>query len=160
LDSVIGTEPAGISGVEWRPLRVFADDRGAVLHMVRADAPGFSGFGEVYFSELRPGVTKGWKLHLRMTQRLAVPVGRIRFVLFDARPDSPTTGRIMTCISGRPDRYGLLIIPPGIWYGFENLSEGPALLANCADLIHDPAESRILPLDTPEIPFDWKGARS
>ena len=77
MDPVTGPALAELAGVEWRPLRVIADDRGAVLHMVRADAPGFAGFGEVYFSELRPGVTKGWKLHLRMTQRLAIVQDRL-----------------------------------------------------------------------------------
>lgn len=144
-----------MAGVEMRPLRVIADDRGAVLHMLRADSPGFSGFGEVYFSELRPGVTKGWKLHLKMTQRLAVPVGRIQFVLYDDRPDSPTHRKIVELQSGRPDCYGLLVIPPGIWYAFRNLAAGPSLLANCADLWHDPLESRVRPLNAPEIPYIW-----
>lgn len=160
MDTVTGPALAELAGVEWRPLRAIADDRGAVLHMVRADAPGFAGFGETYFSELRPGVIKGWKLHLRMTQRLAVPVGRIRFVLFDVRPGSPTFGKTMVCLSGRPDRYGLLIIPPGIWYGFENISEGSALIANCTDLMHDQTESRILPLNSVEIPYRWPAAKA
>lgn len=149
-----------LPGVEWRPLRVITDERGAVLHMLRADTPGFGGFGEVYFSELRPRVTKGWKLHLRMTQRLAVPVGQIHFVLCDERADSPTRGRWSEFHVGRPERYGLLIIPPGIWYSFRNTGEAAALIANCADLPHDPAESRVLALATSELPYQWPADRA
>src|SRR5438128_1654836 len=65
------------------PLRIIADDRGAVLHMLRADSPFFTGFGEVYFSETRSGTVKPWKRHRRMTQRLAVPVGRMLFAILD-----------------------------------------------------------------------------
>ena len=147
---------AQIAGVGWRPLPVISDDRGAVLHMLRADSPEFTTFGEAYFSELRPKVVKGWKLHLRMTQRLVVPVGRIRFVIFDNRPDSPTRGTVMEVQSGRPDHYGLLTIPPGLWYGFQNVGACDALIANCADMMHDPAESKIIPLGNPEIPFRWE----
>lgn len=147
---------AQIAGVVWRPLRVISDDRGAVLHMLRADSPEFTTFGEAYFSELRPQAVKGWKLHLRMTQRLVVPVGRIRFVIFDTRPDSPTLGTVMEVQSGRPDHYGLLTIPPGLWYGFQNVGTCDALIANCADMMHDPAESKGLPLGSREIPFQWE----
>jgi hypothetical protein len=30
-----------VAGVEIRPLQVIVDDRGAVMHMLRADAPHF-----------------------------------------------------------------------------------------------------------------------
>ncbi len=48
-----------IEGVMLTTLRQITDERGAVLHMLRADAPGFRGFGECYFSEIRPGVRQG-----------------------------------------------------------------------------------------------------
>lgn len=158
MDTVTGKALTELVGVEWRPLRVIADDRGAVLHMMRADTPGFSSVREIYFSELRPRIIKGWKRHIRMTQRFVVPVGRIRFVLYDARDGMATSGQIMVCCSGRPDRYGLLTIPPGIWYGFENIGEAPALIANCADQMHDPTESKTLPLNSGEIPYQWSVA--
>lgn len=155
MDALKEGEVGTIEGVGWRPLRVIADERGTVLHMLRADSPEFTRFGEVYFSEVLPGVVKGWKLHLRMTQRLAVPAGRITFVIYDRRKDSATSGKWMRVEAGRPEDYGLLVIASGLWYSFGNSSQAPALIANCSDLMHDPLESQVLPLDTPEIAYRW-----
>jgi dTDP-4-dehydrorhamnose 3,5-epimerase len=150
---------ASIAGVEYHPLRVVADERGAVLHMLRTEAPKFARVGEVYFSEVKPSAIKAWKLHLRMTQRLAVPVGQVRFVLYDRRPESPTRGNLREVVLGRPDNYGLLIIPPQVWYGFTNDGQQTALIANAPDLAHDPDEAQRLPVETPEIPYQWSPIR-
>jgi dTDP-4-dehydrorhamnose 3,5-epimerase len=130
-----------IAGIHLEPLRVIGDERGAVLHMLRADSPLFRAFGEIYFSEINPGVLKGWKRHRRATQHLAVPRGRVRFALHDERPDSPTRGATARCEIGRPDAYALLVIPPQVWYAWRCLGAEPALLVNCSDLPHDPGES-------------------
>ena len=61
-----------VDGVVETELRQIADPRGAVLHMLRADAADFTRFGECYFSEVAPGAVKAWKLHRRQTQELAV----------------------------------------------------------------------------------------
>jgi dTDP-4-dehydrorhamnose 3,5-epimerase len=76
-----------------------------------------------------------------MTQHIAVPHGRVRFSLFDDRPGSATSGARVTHELGRPDRYSLLVIPPGVWYGWEALGGAPALLVNCADVPHQAGES-------------------
>ena len=144
-----------VQGVVIQDLRVISDDRGAVLHMMRCDSPLFTRFGEIYFSEVNPGQVKAWKLHAEMTQRFAVPVGRLRFAIFDQRPDSGTFGNVMFVELGRPDAYRLLLIPPGLWYGFGNPAEGPSVLANCADLPHAPAESHQVPATSPGFPSCW-----
>jgi dTDP-4-dehydrorhamnose 3,5-epimerase len=137
-----------IEGVALTPLRQIVDDRGAVLHMLRADATGFRGFGECYFSEIRPRVLKAWKRHNRQTQNLAVPVGRVRFVISDTREGSPTNGALQLIELGRPDAYARLTIPPNVWYGFACLTDTPALVANCADIAYEPGESEAIALDT------------
>lgn len=139
------------AGVTVRELRVISDARGAVLHMFRTDQPDAAPVAEVYFSEVNAGTTKGWKRHTRMTQRLAVPVGRMRFTLFDDRTDSPTRGAVASVVLGRPDRYALLTIPPGIWYAFAAVGAS-AIVANCADLTHDPTESEQRAIGAPEMP--------
>jgi dTDP-4-dehydrorhamnose 3,5-epimerase len=145
-----------ISGVVIQPLQQIVDHRGAVLHMLRCDSPLFQGFGEVYFSEVIPGVTKAWKRHRLMTQYFAVPVGRIRLVLFDDRSGSSSCGRLEEYLLGRPDHYVLVRIPPLLWYGFQGLGDSPALVANCTDLPHDPGEVENLALTAPAIPYRWE----
>ena len=140
------TGAPSIEGLLLTPLRVIADDRGALLHMLRADAPEFTRFGECYFSEVLPGAIKAWKRHRTQTQNLAVPVGRIRIVVYDAREDSRTRGRGEAIELGRPDAYARLRIPPRLWYGFVALGTTAALIANCADAPHDPGEAESAPV--------------
>ncbi len=144
-----------IEGVISVPLKVIEDDRGAVLHMLRADSQHFNGFGEVYFSQVNPGAVKGWKRHRLMTQRFAVPMGRIKIVIHDDREGSPTRGRTEEHILGRPDAYRLLIIPPMLWYGFQGLGKAPSVMTNCSDIPHDPGESDQMSLETETIPYAW-----
>ncbi len=149
------TTEASIDGVLVTALRQIVDERGAVLHHMRSDAPEFTIFGECYFSEMVPGAVKAWKRHREQTQHLAVPIGRVRFVLYDDREPSPTLGEIQVVELGRPDDYNRLCIPRGLWYGFTCLSDRRALIANCADRPHDPDDAELRPEDDPGIPYRW-----
>ncbi len=149
------TTEASIDGVLVTALRQIVDERGAVLHHMRRDAPEFTTFGECYFSEIVPGAVKAWKRHREQTQHLAVPIGRVRFVVYDDRESSPTLGEIQVVELGRPDDYNRLCIPRGLWYGFTCLSDRPALIANCADRPHDPDDAELRPEDDPGIPYRW-----
>lgn len=142
-----------VAGLQAYPLRQLHDARGAVLHMLRCDAPHFAGFGEVYFSLVHHGSIKAWKRHRRMAQNIAVPIGRIGLVVFDDRDQSASRGARDRLVVGRPGHYCLIHIPPMVWYGFTGLSAEPALIANCADLPHDPAETETRPVD--EDAFAW-----
>lgn len=144
-----------IEGLVLTDLRQIPDDRGAVLHMLRCDSPSFTRFGECYFSEVRPGAVKAWKKHRLQTQNLAVPIGRIKLVVYDERHESSTNGQLMRIDLGRPDSYMRVTIPQGLWYGFACLGKNPALLVNCPDLPHDPNDSDKLPEDDALIPYEW-----
>ena len=146
-----------INGVELTELRQVQDPRGAVLHMLRSDSLGFTQFGECYFSEVLPGAIKAWKRHLIQTQNIAVPVGRIRIVIFDDRKDSETYKQLQIEELGRPDKYLRIEIPPKLWYGFTCISEFPALLVNCPDIPHDPLESEKIDTNYSVIPYKWAG---
>jgi dTDP-4-dehydrorhamnose 3,5-epimerase len=138
------TRAVTIAGLQLTPLRQVEDARGAVLHMLRADTPGFTRFGECYFSQVNPGAVKAWKRHQLQTQNLAVPCGRVRFVIYDARESSSTHGQLDVIELGRPDCYARLCIPPLLFYGFTCVGASAALVANCTDRPHDPAESESL----------------
>jgi dTDP-4-dehydrorhamnose 3,5-epimerase len=145
-----------IEGVSLTELRQIGDERGTVLHMLRCDAPEFTRFGECYFSEVLPGAVKAWKRHRAQTQNLAVPVGRIRMVVYDDRQGSATRGTLQVLELGRPEAYSRLRIPPGLWYGFACMGAKPALLANCADLPHDKDESDVRSIYDSLIPYSWE----
>jgi dTDP-4-dehydrorhamnose 3,5-epimerase len=143
-----------IDGVRIMPLRQIVDERGKVMHMLRADAPHFRGFGEIYFSAVHPGAIKAWHLHKKMVLNYAVPVGTIKLVLYDERAGSKTRGEVQEIFLG-PDNYNLVTIPELVWNGFKGVGPGTALVANCATLPHDPAEiERREPRDD-RIPYDW-----
>ena len=144
-----------IDGVFIEKLKKIDDPRGNVMHMLRCDAPYFKSFGEVYFSEINPGMIKAWRKHLKMTQLFAVPIGKIRLVIFDDRKQSPTVGEIMEIETG-VDNYCLIRIPALVWYGFKGMMEPFSLVTNCADIPHDPNEIvRADPAD-PIVPYIWK----
>ena len=143
-----------IEGVRIFPLKQIGDERGMVMHMLRADAPHFEGFGEVYFSVVRSGVVKAWKRHRLMTQNFAVPVGEIRLVIFDDREGSVTRGAIQEIVTGT-GYYALIRLPPMLWYGFKGTGQGDSLIANCASIPHDPSESESIALDSGLVPYRW-----
>jgi dTDP-4-dehydrorhamnose 3,5-epimerase len=148
------TDPGAVEGVSVTPLKQIRDDRGAVMHMLRADSPQFERFGEVYFSFVKRGVVKAWKRHRAMTQNFAVPVGAIRLVVYDDREGSATHGRVQEIETGA-DHYALVRIPPLVWYGFQGTGEGESMIANCASLPHDPAESESVEWNSGRIPYRW-----
>ena len=144
-----------LHGVQMVPLRRIPDERGMVMHMLRNDDPHFTEFGEIYFSVVYPGVIKGWHLHSRMTINYAVVDGNIKLVLYDQRKSSPTYQQIQEIVFGQVN-YQLVRVPPGVVNGFTAVGGQRALVANCADIPHDPNEiTRIDPF-TPTIPYDWR----
>jgi dTDP-4-dehydrorhamnose 3,5-epimerase len=148
-------EPVVIDGVEIFQLKRIQDERGIVMHMLRSDDSHFQRFGEIYFSVIFPGVIKGWHLHSRMTINYAVVDGNIKLVLFDQRHGSKTGGRLQEIFFGQVN-YQLVRIPPGVVNGFTTIGGQRAIVANCADMPHDPTEiTRIDPF-TPTIPYDWR----
>jgi dTDP-4-dehydrorhamnose 3,5-epimerase len=154
--TTIGSDDAdsGIEGVLITPLKRICDDRGQVMHMLRADDLHFERFGEVYFSMVYPGRIKGWHIHSVMTLNYALVTGRINLVLYDDREDSRTRGKIQELLLDQSN-YCLITIPRGIWNGFKGLGITPSIVANCATDPHDPGEIRRIDPFSTDIPYDW-----
>jgi len=150
-----------IEGVEIHPLKVIADERGSIRHMLRASDEWFRGFGEIYFSTIHPNIVKAWHLHKGMALAYACVVGQVAIGLVDSREHSPTRDaqQIVYLASPEvePESYQLLVIPPKVWNGFRvptGITED-AMIANCASLEHDPNEIvRVHPMFFP-FAFDW-----
>ena len=143
-----------IDGVKIIPLRQIADERGKIMHMIKATDPHFIRFGEIYFSCAWPGTIKAWHIHKSMTINNAVMVGRAKLVMYDLRENSPTKGVLQEVFFGE-DNYCLVQMPPGIANGYKAYGDKMVVLANCATEPHDPDEIVRLDPFTPDIPYDW-----
>jgi len=146
-----------IEGIGLTKLKIIPGDNGAVMHGLKSQEASFKSFGEAYFSFVSQGKIKGWKRHKKMTLNLIVPVGKIRFVLYDDRSDSKTKGAFNDFCLGPEIQYSRLTIPPGIWMAFQGVGDGQNLLLNIADISHDPSEAEQLQIENSRIPnFKWQ----
>ena len=139
-----------VNGIYITPLKRISVPGGDVLHAMKKSDPGYVGFGEAYFSQVDGGAIKAWKRHKKMILNLVVPVGKIRFVLFDDREVS--NSRFQEVIISK-DNYCRLTVPPMIWMGFQGLSDNVSMLLNIANIVHEPNE--VDKKNIEQIEFNW-----
>jgi len=141
-----------IEGVSFSQRKIIEGVKGDVLHVLKQSDVEFTSFGEAYFSIVNKGVIKGWKKHREMILNLSVPIGIVKFVLYDDRVDSPTSGQYFEKILSIKD-YGILTVAPGIWVAFQGLDEDNLLL-NIASIEHSPDEADTM--DVSAIKYIWE----
>lgn len=124
------------------------------MHMLRRTDPHFIEFGEIYFTTVYRNVVKGWHRHREMSLNYACVHGRVKLVVFDDRPGSPSRGSLMEVFLGT-DSHLLAVVPPGVWNGMKGMSEPFALVANCATHPHDPARTERADPFGDTVPYDW-----
>ncbi|MHA6286998.1 dTDP-4-dehydrorhamnose 3,5-epimerase family protein [Maricaulis sp. CAU 1757] len=103
-----------------------------------------------------PRKVSAWHCHEHQVDHFSVINGQFRVVLFDGRPDSPTKGTVEQ-VRLSDLRPLVLVVPPGVWHGVENLCHTDGLAINFFDRPYDyenPDEWR-LPQDTDQIPFSF-----
>lgn len=122
-----------VNQISITPLKRIQVIGGDVLHGMKCCDPGYTGFGEAYFSFVDYRAVKAWKKHLRMTLNFVVPLGNVLFVFLDAQ------GTVREEMVGE-NRLVRLTVPPGLWFGFQGLSSPHSLIMNVADICHDPLE--------------------
>jgi dTDP-4-dehydrorhamnose 3,5-epimerase len=146
-----------IDGVLVKEVRNVAKDNGYLTELWREDWP-LSGahVAQVFQAVIEVGGISAWHVHQLATDRLFANHGLVKIVLYDARAGSPTSGRVnvLRCGTTRPL---LVVVPPGVWHGVQNLGSEPAFLINMPDRAYRyefPDHWR-LPQDTSEIPYSF-----
>jgi len=145
-----------IDGVAVRPAKVLPDERGRLGEIMRADAPWFEKFGQVYFTTTYPGVVKAWHYHKKQTDHFYVIKGMVKIALYDRRENWPTYGVVNELYLGEHCP-GLLRIPPGVMHGWMCVGRNEAYIVNVVSEMYnyaDPDEFRTDPHDN-NIPYDW-----
>ncbi len=128
-----------IHDIKITPLKTISDNRGKVMHMLRADSPVFEKFGEIYFSTIYHQSIKGWHLHKESALNYVCIKGKVKLVLFDDRKESASKGVLQELIL-TPENYFLVTIPPYIWNGFKGIAKEESIIANCLTLPHNERE--------------------
>ena len=146
-----------IEGVVITPLSVIETKGGDVLHGLKQGEKDYAGFGEAYFSMIEYGVIKGWKRHKEMILNLVVPLGSVRFILYEDRTESLSYNEFQEIVISRTENYCRLTIPPMVWMAFQGLDKNGSILLNIASIEHSSEEVDRKELN--EIIFDWMGTK-
>jgi dTDP-4-dehydrorhamnose 3,5-epimerase len=128
------------------PLKKIYNTKGDIYHAIKKSDDGFNGFGEAYFSTIHKNEVKGWKKHTKMSLNLIVPMGEIKFVIYNKR-----TKEFFSAILSQGN-YQRLTVRPGVWVAFKGLDEKNMLL-NIASIEHDPNEA--INIELSEIKYEW-----
>lgn len=128
------------------PLKQIFNPRGDILHAMKKSDVGFEGFGEAYFSTINKGDIKGWKKHTKMTLNLVVPIGEIKFVIYDDIRNDFFSVRLSK------NNYQRLTVKSGLWMAFTGINEFNILL-NIASIEHSKEEA--INKELKEIIYEW-----
>jgi len=147
-----------IEGVKVKEVKHVATGYGFLTEMFRGDwGLGATLVEQVFQATLAPGRISAWHAHEHTTDRLFVNRGLFKLVLYDARGGSSTFGCVNEFRFGSV-RPALLVIPPKVWHGIQNVSSEDSSLVNLVDhayLYRGPDHWR-LPPNTPEIPYSFE----
>ncbi len=158
-----------LHGVAVHRVPRFVDDRGFFMEIYRAkaDHPGSEGladfFRDVPVAQVNFTVVnaenhvKGLHYHLKQQDIWFCPSpSKAKFVLYDVRKDSPTSGGTQVIVAG--DGHDLLVrIPEGVAHGYRPLTNPCALLYLVTRTfdVKDPDEWRIA-WDHPAVKDLWE----
>jgi dTDP-4-dehydrorhamnose 3,5-epimerase len=144
-----------IVGVDLRRAPTHADERGTLTEIYDARW-GFTDDPLVYAYHVtvEPGQIRGWAMHREQNDRLFAYTGVLRIVLYDARTDSDTFGRVNVFHLGDHDR-ALISIPAGVWHAVQNVSQREGAFINLPSrpYEHDDPDKYRLPLENDVIPY-------
>ena len=158
-----------IAGVEVHRLSRHVDDRGFFMEIYRAkgDLPGSEAlaafFRDVPVAQINFTIVnaenhiKGMHYHLKQQDVWFCPSpSKAKFVLFDVRKDSPTSGQTQVIVAG--DGHDVLVlIPEGVAHGYRPLTNPCALFYIVTRTFdaRDPDEWRIA-WDHPAVKDLWE----
>ena len=135
-----------MDGVILTPLKRIYNQEGDIFHGMKKSDYGFNGFGEAYFSSIKKGSIKGWKKHNKMTLNIIVPLGVIKFVVYNEIKEE------FFSVELSEKNYQRLTVESGYWVAFTGKGDNNILL-NIASIEHDPNESTNLNLN--KIKYEW-----
>ena len=118
---------------------------GDVLRVLRRNEIKRWNFAEAYFSKIKYGKVKAWKLHLKMTINVVVPKGKVKFVFYSNK-------KFRSILIGERN-YCRLTIPPRVWFGFVGMSKLESIILSLTNIKHTAKE--VMRVKKNKIKFNW-----
>ncbi len=152
-------EPVGelIDGVRTREVKNVLSNNAVTTEVFREDwnATGKEVKHIIHVS-FQPRAVSAWHCHENQTDAVFVTRGFIKMVLYDDREKSPTRGLVNVFNLGA-SRPRLLLIPPNVWHGVQNMSNEISSIIDFFDrqFCYEDPDDWLLPVDTPEIPYTF-----
>ena len=136
-----------LSKIKITSLKIIKSSKGDVMRVLKKKDLKSWNFSEAYFSKVKFGKIKAWKLHLKMTLNLVVPSGRVKFVFYSEQ------GKRFRVIEIGDKKYSRLTVPPKIWFGFKGVSKKENIILNLTNIKYNSRE--ILRRNRNKIKFNW-----
>jgi dTDP-4-dehydrorhamnose 3,5-epimerase len=151
-----------IFGVEFKFLKTHRDPRGFFREVIRSTDDLFTSgvFGQWSHSKMQKSVVKAWHYHHVQYDWWYCPIGQLRTVLVDNRPESPTYRARIEILMGDSAEFGedthevCVKIPPGVLHGCKVLSE-QAHLFYITSTTYDPNEEGRIPFNSSDVGYEW-----
>ena len=122
--------------IEFKEIKVFANDQGYLFETVRKDDKFFDGeFGQVLISVIYHGVIKGFHKHQHQTDYTTCIKGNIKYVVAKEKEDGTADVKVYTIGEKNPV---IIKVPPGHWHGYMPLGNQEAVILHVMDKLYDP----------------------
>ena len=123
------------------------NNKGDLFKFIRSDDQElFIGFGECYFSSVKPFEHKGIKLHKLTSSYLLCVSGSIEFRIYSDNYNFDKVDLSAPNLDESTSSFPCLFIPSGTSYSFYNPTSIPSLILSFTSMPHDPSESLSFPL--------------
>ena len=144
-----------IDGVMIKKLVRHPDERGYFEEIIRVTDDFFKeGFGQLSHSYMVKGVVKAWHVHTTQIDWWYCVTGKIKAVVYDNRPNSPTYKELNEFILGDDPDNIVLKIPAGVAHGMK-VVVGPCHFVYATSTVYDMKEEGRIQYDDREIGYDW-----
>ena len=123
-------------GIKKISLKEIKSKKGNILKFLSKKNNFYKKFGEIYFSEIKFGKTKGWNYHKRNKCHLSVISGRVKFHFLKKGKKKYFSKKITLSRKN----YSMIIIDPKIFFSFKGLGK-KNIIVNFMQNSHDPKET-------------------
>jgi dTDP-4-dehydrorhamnose 3,5-epimerase len=126
-----------IDGIIWKPLTFYKDPRGWLCELFRHDELPQAYYPVMaYMSMTEPGVARGPHEHVDQSDYFCfIGPSDFKVYLWDARPNSSTSGHREVRVVGDSAPFGL-VVPPGVVHAYKNVGSGKGVVFNGANRLY------------------------